>query len=127
MWRCAGIAASRSATRALSPINFLYNLLLSLDSGATFVTGSIATLEGASPSAAGSGGNRVIELLPPTTEMYLGNPFALSGLSDWTINLNGLAAGDTFTLTAQAVDEPAGVALLLAALTAAGLARRRRA
>jgi hypothetical protein len=61
-------------------------------------------------------------------EFQFGNPFALTGSSDWILNTAGLQAGDSFSITAT-VPEPASLTLLLSALalfSVAAATRRRQ-
>ena len=64
---------------------------------------------------------------PEWAEFHFGNPLAENGKRDWLLDTRGLAAGDTFVISAD-VPEPATLALLLPALGMAGLmaGRRRR-
>lgn len=61
------------------------------------------------------------------TDIRFGNVFPEDGDGsvDWLLNLSGLQAGDTFTITA-AVPEPETYAMLLAGLGLMGFAARRR-
>lgn len=52
---------------------------------------------------------------PEWAEFHFGNPFALGGTSDWTLDTTGMRAGDAFSITAT-VPEPSTLALLLASL-----------
>lgn len=59
----------------------------------------------------------------------LGNVFGdTPGATDWMLNLNGLQAGQSFSMTiTTAVPEPSAIAMVLAGLgVAAGVARRRQ-
>ncbi|MEI7443741.1 MAG: PEP-CTERM sorting domain-containing protein [Burkholderiales bacterium] len=56
---------------------------------------------------------------------YLGNPLGESGRTDFTLKLNGLAAGAEFDVVV-AIPEPESVAFLLAGLGAAAARLRRR-
>lgn len=56
---------------------------------------------------------------------YLGNPLGESGRTDFTLKLNGLAAGAEFDVVV-AIPEPGSVAFLLAGLGAAAARLRRR-
>lgn len=58
-----------------------------------------------------------------TTEFYIGSPFDNS--NDWSINLAGLNAGDSFSIMV-AVPEPEQYAMLLAGLGVIGAVARRR-
>jgi hypothetical protein len=64
---------------------------------------------------------------PEWAEFHFGNPLALAGGADWLLDTRGLAAGDTFVISAD-VPEPSTFALMLPALCMAGLmaARRRK-
>jgi hypothetical protein len=58
-------------------------------------------------------------------DIFIGNPFAEPGVSDWRIDTSGLNAGDVLAITI-AVPEPGAVALVLSALLALGAVRARR-
>lgn len=63
-------------------------------------------------------------------DVELGNVFGdTAGAADWMLNLNGLQAGQSFSMTiTTAVPEPSAIAMVLAGLgVAAGVARRRQA
>lgn len=64
---------------------------------------------------------------PEWAEFHFGNPLALTGGADWLLDTRGLAAGDSFVISAE-VPEPSTFALMLPALCMAGLmaARRRK-
>lgn len=64
---------------------------------------------------------------PEWAEFQFGNPLALGNQADWFLDTRGLAAGDTFAISAE-VPEPSTFALMLPALCMAGVmaARRRR-
>jgi PEP-CTERM motif len=64
---------------------------------------------------------------PEWAEFHFGNPLAVAGGADWLLDTRGLAAGDTFVISAE-VPEPSTFALMLPALCMAGMmaARRRK-
>lgn len=64
---------------------------------------------------------------PEWAEFHFGNPLALANRADWLLDTRGLAAGDTFAISAE-VPEPSTFALMLPALCMASVmaARRRR-
>lgn len=63
-----------------------------------------------------------------TTQVYLGNAFDTVEDTDWSIAFDGLAAGDTVTLSVAAmpVPEPATIASMLVGLGLFGLFGQRR-
>lgn len=58
-------------------------------------------------------------------DVFIGNPFAEPGKTDWRIDTRGLDVGDVLVITI-AVPEPGAVALVLSALLALGAVRARR-
>jgi hypothetical protein len=62
---------------------------------------------------------------PEWAEFHFGNPFALGGQSDWTLDTTGMRAGDAFSITAT-VPEPSTLALLLASLAMFSFAAVKR-
>ena len=100
-------------------------------SGISFAApaGTITTDGFASVSASGSSLSQAWATFNPavTSEFYIGNPLMQAGAADWTLNLNGLQAGDQFSITV-AVPEPETYAMLVAGLAVvASVARRRKA
>jgi hypothetical protein len=100
-------------------------------SGISFAApaGTITTDGFASVSASGSSLNQAWATFSPalTSEFYIGNPLTQAGAADWTLNLNGLQAGDQFSIMV-AVPEPETYAMLVAGLAVvASVARRRQA
>lgn len=100
-------------------------------SGISFVApaGTITTDGFASVSASGSSLSQAWATFNPavTSEFYIGNPLMQAGAADWTLNLNGLQAGDQFSITV-AVPEPETYAMLVAGLAVvASVGRRRKA
>lgn len=100
-------------------------------SGISFAApaGTITTDGFASVSASGSSLTQAWATFSPavTSEFYIGNPLMQAGAADWTLNLNGMQAGDQFAITV-AVPEPETYAMLVAGLAVvASVARRRQA
>lgn len=93
------------------------------DAGAGSVTpafGSLASVQAGSSTAA------ITFAMPEYAEFQFGN--VLGGGQDWLLDTSGLAAGDSFSITAT-VPEPSSAALVLPMLCMAGLmaaARRRK-
>ena len=80
-------------------------------SAAGSVTPAFGTLAGVGFNASGA----TIDFgMPEFAEFQFGDPFS-SGKTNWLLNIAGLRAGDTFSITA-AVPEPGSIALLLAGL-----------
>lgn len=100
--------------------------LLTLNNATFAFIGSVETAFGSAATASGSGNLAEITFAPPETFGFnIGNPF-LTGAQDWSINIAGLAAGDTFSLR-LAVPEPATLPLVLAGvLLAYGIGRKRQ-
>ena len=99
-------------------------------SGISFAApaGTITTDGFASVSASGSSLSQAWATFSPalTSEFYIGNPLMQAGAADWTLNLNGLQAGDQFSIMV-AVPEPETYAMLVAGLAVvASVARRRK-
>jgi hypothetical protein len=88
------------------------------------VTPTFGTLGGVTHGADAAG---IAFASPEWAEFHFGNPLALANQTDWFLDTRGLAAGDTFAISAE-VPEPPTVALLLPALCMASVmaARRRR-
>lgn len=99
--------------------------LLTLENAAFAFIGSVDTAFGSVATASGGGNLAGINFAPPETFGFnIGDPF-LSGGRDWSINIAGLAVGDTFTLR-MAVPEPATLPLVLAGLLLACRIGRKR-
>jgi len=97
-------------------------------SGITFeMPGTITTDGFVAVSASGSSMTQAWASFSPalTSEFYIGNPLQVPGATDWTLNLNGMQAGDQFAITV-AVPEPETYAMLLAGVAVVGAVARRR-
>ncbi|HSV51134.1 MAG TPA: PEP-CTERM sorting domain-containing protein [Burkholderiaceae bacterium] len=95
---------------------------------ATFATiGTVNDVFGGStPSASGNGNFAAIHFgVPNTFEFEIGDPRGYGG-TNWAIDIAGLSAGDTFTLSLD-VPEPGSLPLMLAGLLGLGAVLRRRA
>lgn len=98
-------------------------------SGITFA-GTAGTISTDGFSAVGASGNTSsvawASFTPAvTSEFYIGNPLATPGQANWALNLDGLHAGNQFSVTV-AVPEAETYALAVAGLAVVGLGLRRR-
>lgn len=98
-------------------------------SGITFAmpAGTITTDGFSAVGASGHSATQAWASFVPglSSEFYVGNPLAVAGATDWTLNLDGLQAGQQFSVTV-AVPEPEAYGLAVAGLAALGFAARRR-
>lgn len=103
---------------------FQFNL-----SGISFLAaGSVTPTFGTLGAVSYSASNASINFASPEwAEFHFGNPLLANGQTDWLLDTRGLAAGDTFVISAE-VPEPSSLALMLPALCMASLmaARRRK-
>jgi hypothetical protein len=98
-------------------------------SGITFAStaGTISTDGFSAVSASGNTSTSAWASFTPglTSEFYIGNPLGTPGQANWALNLDGLHAGNQFTVTV-AVPEAETYALAVAGLAVVGLGLRRR-
>lgn len=103
-------------------------VLLKLSGGATFTfVGDTATLNAlGTPSVSLLNGSQtaLISLSAPESAVYVGNPFG-SLAQDWRIGVQGMSAGQSFSLSVSAVPEASPLTLALAGLGLMGLMGRK--
>jgi hypothetical protein len=113
----------------LQPAAAFNQILLTLSGGATFTfVGDMATLNAlGTPSVSLLNGSQtaLISLSVPESAVYVGNPFG-SLAQDWRLGLQGMSAGQSFSLSVSAVPEASSLTLALAGLGLLGLMGRRK-
>lgn len=106
----------------------LSQLRVALDGAEFAFVGSVTPYFG---QVAGVDGDSTQQLIafstPETLGVDLGAPFGQAGTSAWLLAPTGANAGDAFSVTLQAVPEPATLLLALGALAGAAVSRRRAA
>lgn len=116
------VVAFNAVLDQLQSGNAFSKIQLTLSDGAHFlIIGSTKTLNNLAPAFVFEGGDSALIRLPvPEAGVYLGNPFGGQEL-DWYIALDGLSAGQSFSLTVSAVPESSSLALTLAGLGLVGV------
>ena len=87
----------------------LGSMLFTLDKGATFDMGSVTSAFSFATASLNAAGNELLLKFNPGESLGFGLGAINGGVEDFGIKLNGLGAGDSFSLTlnASAVPEPA--------------------
>lgn len=105
------------------------SLEVALTGGTIVLAGSVTPQFGAIDGRSGDAVTETITFAPAESfGADLGNPFSQAGAQDWLFGLEGLRAGDQFsvTVTAGLVPEPGTYAMLLTGLGLLGWGVRRR-
>lgn len=101
---------------------------LTLSGGAFDDVGTVTRSFGGGASAGGSGAYALLAFSTPEfLDVQVGDPLGGNAAArDWSIDLSGLQAGGSFSITAASVPEPSTYALMLGAVGLLGWTTARR-